>query len=108
MANEHLTPYSDRCEDGSPADIFTQVVVNLKAEREYQETRWGTEFDDQNSANDWVSYINRYTAKACEFNISQDEFEEAMLKVAAIAVGAIETSRRNGGPAARHYDNVPA
>lgn len=67
----------------------------------------GTEFDDKNTANDWVSYIIRYAASAADFELDQDEFEVAMTKVAALAVAAIETSRRNGGPAPRHYDSPP-
>lgn len=82
-----------------------QNIFNMiDDEREYQDGKWGTEFDDKNTANDWVSYLTRYAAKAAEFELTPEAFEIAMVKVASIAVAAIEASRRNGGPALRHYD----
>lgn len=84
-------------------DIFDQI----EDERDYQDTKWGTEFDDLNTASDWASYIIRYAAKAGDdFHASNDpdDFENAMVKIAALAVAAIETSQRNSGPAPRHYD----
>lgn len=67
----------------------------------------GTEFDDKNTANDWVSYLTRYAAKAAEFELTKDQFQAAMVKVAAIAVAAIESSDRNDGLPPRHYDPQP-
>jgi len=80
------------------------VLNEVRAERDYQEAKWSPSFDDKNTANDWVSYIGRYCANASKFDLTQDEFETAMVKVAALAVAAVETSRRNSGPAVRHYD----
>ena len=85
-----------------------QNIFNMiDSEREYQDAKWGPEFDDRNTANDWCAYINNYASRASTFDLNQDEFEIAMLKVAALAVAAIETSRRNAGPAPRHYDQQP-
>src|SRR5574341_470053 len=81
-------------------DIFDQI----EDERDYQDAQWGTEFDDRNTANDWVTYITQYASRAGVMNVTPDDFEQAMVKVAALAVAAIETSQRNSGPAARHYD----
>lgn len=80
----------------------------IDCERAYQDERWGATFDDQNTANDWVTYINRYAAKACEFDISTVKFQKAMIKVAALAVAAIETVRRVGSLPPRHYDQAKA
>ena len=85
-------------------EALDRIFEEIHEERVYQEERWGTEFDDRNTANDWVSYIIRYASNGCAFNMSQEDFETAMKKVATLAVAAIETSRRNGGPAKRHYD----
>lgn len=81
-----------------------EVLDCVSAERDYQDAKWGTEFDDLNSPNDWVPYIVRYAALACEFNMTKAQFQKAMVKVAALAVAAIETSERNDGCAPRHYD----
>lgn len=51
-------------------------------------------FDRGNSRNDWVSYINAYSGRAADKvfrNKRQDEqFRANMVKVAALAVAAIE------------------
>lgn len=80
------------------AEIFE--VIN--DEREYQDKRWGTEFDYKNTMNDWISYITRYLGKAqvLDRNAGLGEFRQNMFKVAALAVAALEQD----GYAARHYD----
>lgn len=83
------------------------IFQQIDGEREYQDQKWGTEFDDKNTANDWARYIADYTMKATPMKgFSQEVFEKHMMKVATLAVAAIETSRRNGGPAPRHYDDA--
>jgi hypothetical protein len=81
-------------------DLYSEI----NAERAYQDSKWGTDFDDENTANDWASYIVRYTARACEFNNTPDQFRTAMLKVASLAIAAIETVDRNHSLPKRHYD----
>lgn len=89
-----------------------QAILDLIAsEREYQEAKWGVRFDDQNTINDWVAYIANYASNAAfEPNNAQDvvgrrEHQRTQLvKVAALAVAAIETIDRNGELARRHYD----
>lgn len=78
----------------------------IEEERAYQDQKWGTTFDDQNTANDWVTYINNYATAAAPLKLDVPNFETKMRKVAALAIAAIETSRRNGGLAPRHYDKV--
>lgn len=108
MANQHLLQYNvERDSEGSVSnkeELFEQVLINLRSERSYQEARWGQQFDDRNTANDWAAYIGRYVADATHFDTTPDRFQEAMLKVATLALTAVETSLRNGGPADRHYD----
>jgi len=87
----------------------------IQHEREYQRQRWGpdTVFDDANTANDWAMYIADYVTRACRgeglantvrTKEGQEHFEKHMIKVAALAIAAIEASHRNDGPALRHYD----
>lgn len=93
---------------------FAEIMAKIVKEREYQDSRFGTEFDNKNTANDWLAYISHYAASACRSCTVPDtvsppfdekkHFEEMMLKVATLAVAAIQTSQRNNGPAPRHYD----
>lgn len=89
------------------AGIFEEIV----AEREYQgrmagptATGWSTEFDDANTLNDWASYFAQYTARATKMGTPSAEQRKAVVKVAALAVAALEAFDRNGGFAPRHYD----
>lgn len=80
--------------------IFEEIVK----EREYQETKWGTDFDDKNTVNDWAAYIASYTSKATLIGAAKSEQRTALLKVASLAVAALQTFDRNGGFAGRHFD----
>ncbi len=89
-----------------------QAILDLIAsERDYQEGRWGTRFDDRNTINDFVTYITRYAGNAAfepDFHKTQvarrEHQRQQLVKVAALAVAAIETIDRNGELARRHYD----
>lgn len=90
---------------GIPVD---NVLAEVRSEIEYAFSRWGLDFDDKNTANDWVAYIGIYAAAAVKMNgidvpFDQEQFISNMRKVASIAVGAILATER-GGPALRHYD----
>lgn len=77
----------------SPTD---NVLVEVAEERQRQlylahggDTN---KFDENNSCNDWVAYISAYVGRAadkCPRNKSHD-FRDMMIKVAALAVAAIE------------------
>lgn len=83
---------------------MTEILDEVASERHYQRERSGDAFDDKNTSNDWISYIVRYASNACSSSTTKEEFEIAMIEVAAIAVAAVETSRRNNGLPVRHYD----
>ena len=76
------------------------VYEAIDLEREYQDKKWGKEFDDKNTPNDWVAYIARYLGKAVIFPWSKDAFQTAILKIAALCVAILE---RDNFPQ-RHYD----
>lgn len=82
--------------------IFDQIVT----ERQYQDQKWGTSFDDKNTLNDWAAYINVYLSRALSMeNVKKPDAQRvALVKVAALALAALETFDRNGGFAPRHYD----
>lgn len=82
------------------------IINEIIAERVYQDNKWGTEFDDQNTINDWGTYINIYLAKATNMAASAAEQRKQLVKVATLAVAAIQTFDRNGQFPGRHYDGA--
>ncbi len=85
-----------------------QIFEEINKEREYQDQKWGSEFDDRNTVNDWATYISIYAGHAADMgNIHDIEQQRLhMLKVASLAVAALETFDRNNGFAPRHYEPV--
>jgi hypothetical protein len=83
-----------------------EIFDAINSERNYQDSKWGTNFDDKNSINDWGTYINIYLAKATNMGETAEVQEENLLKVASLAVAALETFYRNNGFAPRHYDPI--
>ncbi len=85
------------------------IFEEINKEREYQDQKWGVEFDDQNTLNDWATYINIYLSKAADMSNKDNPKIQRLhlLKVAALAVAALETFDRNEGYAPRHYDFIP-
>lgn len=80
----------------------------IDAERIYQEDKWGDEFDEKNTINDWVTYICRYASNAAFPTepgkpIDNEQVKAAFVKVAALAVAALEMQEKHG-LALRHYD----
>lgn len=88
--------------------IAANIAEQIRAERLYQDSRWGTEFDGKNTINDWGTFIGIYLAKATDMSASSDTQRKQLLKVATLAVAALEAFDRNGGFAARHYDRTGA
>lgn len=83
-------------------DVF--VYKEIQDERAYQDGKFGVAFDDENTINDWGTYINIYLAKATAMATPNSEQRKQMVKVAALAVAALQTFDRNGGFSSRHYD----
>lgn len=82
------------------------ILDEIKAEREYQNGKWGVVFDDKNTVNDWGAYINVYLSRALTMLAGPGEQREALVQVASLAVAAVETFDRNTGFPARHYDKA--
>lgn len=81
-----------------------KILNDIRIEQEYSDKKWGTEFDDKNTVNDWCSYINIYLANATTMKATKEEQRKAMVKVANLAVSALRAFDRNNGFALRHYD----
>lgn len=62
----------------------------IDGERLYQDQKWGQENDNKNSPNDWIAYITAYAGKAYSFPFNEAQFRQYLVKVAALAVAALE------------------
>jgi hypothetical protein len=75
-------------------DILMEIMDERMRQKDLAFDGNTEEFDKKNFKNDWVAYINAYNGRASDKvfrNKNQDEnFRENMLKVAALAVAAIE------------------
>lgn len=80
-----------------------KIFKEIDEERAYQEGKFGTSFDERNTVNDWVTYIAMYAGKAA-FAGTEAEARQQLMKVAALAVAAMESFDRNKKFAPRHYD----
>ena len=76
---------------------ITAVYAEVWVERERQRSQWGDTHDDTHNANDWVAYITRYLGEATYSYLWKDpgqflkaDFRTAMVKIAAIAIAAVE------------------
>lgn len=79
-----------------------EILEQIRIERTYQNTKWGTEFDKKNTPNDWMAYIASYLGKALTYPFNRFTFSKALIKVAALCVAALEQDSY----AKRHYDAV--
>ena len=64
-------------------------------------TKWGTDFDDKNTLNDWVTYVCMYASDAAKMG-EEDPYSK-LIKAAGLALTAA-TRIRNKTTAPRHYD----
>lgn len=83
-----------------------KILEEIRRERERQDKLWGTAFDDRNTINDWAAYIGQYNGQAIDMLNSPVEQRIALVKVAALAVAALEAFDRNDGFPPRHYDQA--
>lgn len=84
--------------------VRVKIFADIETEREYQDAKWGQDFDGKNTINDWGTFIGIYTANACGMNLTPAAQRAQLVKVAAIAVAAIEQVDKLGAFALRHYD----
>lgn len=74
-----------------------KALDEVKAERAYQDTKFGTAFDDKNTPYNWAAYINQYATRNLIGDpaaVSIEAFRKDMVKVAATAIAAIEAIDR--------------
>ena len=82
-----------------------QEIDAVIAEAEYAFQKWGTAFDDNNTLNDWVTYISMYATEAAKIDNKAYPITqyEKLIKAANLALTAAKRIR-TGTIALRHYD----
>lgn len=74
-----------------------KIFQEIETERDTQNTKWGVEFDDKNTPYNWAAYIAQYATRNLIGDpraVSEAVFRDDMVKVAALAVAAIESIDR--------------
>ena len=69
------------------------AIISVLNEVAKNDERWGPEHDDGHSPYEWQSFIHRWNWN--EFEESKT-FQERMVAVAALAIGALEAIERRG------------
>lgn len=74
----------------------SRVLEAVEAERVRQDEKWGgPSHDDQHTSHDWVAWIVRYTGRSVTYGAFDTlRFRSHMVKVAALAIAAIEWADR--------------
>lgn len=68
-----------------------EIYDEIEKERAYQDGKWGVELDKGHDQYHWVAFITQQAAKALQWgSCNRAAFRKAMLKVAAVAVAALE------------------
>lgn len=96
MANQFNA--SDAGPTQLPEDPSIGVIEDILDERERQKKLAlggdTNKFDQTNTRNDWIAYVNAYTGRAAQKVFRNDrekcDFRENMVKAAAVIVAAIE------------------
>jgi hypothetical protein len=70
------------------------VLKEVSTERDYQDTQWGRGLDDRWVEKDWQDFIDNYSKALGRAEKYKDDFRTRMVKVAAIAVAAVEAMDR--------------
>jgi hypothetical protein len=91
---------------------MTDVYAEIRAEREYQQGRWGNDTDDvKNTPWMFAAYIAQYATRWMAGTFAPlgpettDAFRKSMVKVAAIAIAAVESlDRQRAAKGAAFYE----
>ena len=67
------------------------IFAEIGRERQAQDEKWGgPAHDDKHTSYDWIAYLVRHTGKAVCWPWDAQVFRRQMVRVAALAVAAIE------------------
>lgn len=95
-------------EDPAPnhEELVASVMSDISDELIYANDKRGTEFDDNNTLNDWVTYICMYASDAAKKTANPTEQRSKLYKAAGLCISALATLKRNDKFAERHYEDA--
>jgi hypothetical protein len=68
-------------------EIWTAILQ----ERANQDKKWGGPIhDDNHNSHDWIAFIAKHLGRAVEWPWNRENFKTQMIRVAALAVAALE------------------
>lgn len=71
------------------------IILEVLSERYQQDRQWGgAAHDDQHGSHDWIAYLSKHLGKAVVWPFDLITFRKQMVRVAALAVAAIEWADR--------------
>jgi hypothetical protein len=71
------------------------IYEEIQLERQKQDKEWGGPMhDDNHNPHDWITYIVKHLGKSITWPFNMDTFRYQMIRVAALAVAAIEWTDR--------------
>ena len=74
------------------------VLLEVAAERNQQDQKWGgAEHDDTHNNHDWLAYITKHLGRTAMWPFDAVTFRKQMIRVAALAVAAVEWIDRKTG-----------
>jgi len=72
------------------------IYAEVDAERQAQDDKWGGEgHDDSHSSHDWLAFLTKHVGRAVKYPWDPRAFRAQMIRVAALAVAAVEWHDRN-------------
>lgn len=93
-----LVATQQAAEQASEGQVAPTVFAEISRERAAQDEQWGGYIhDDSHERDAWFNWIQKQNSYAFKNSDNPYEFEHRMVKVAALAVAAIESSRRQRG-----------
>lgn len=67
------------------------IFRDIQSERFMQDGQWkGPDHDDTHNSHDWLAFILKHAGRAVIWPWDREKFREQMVKVAALAVAAIQ------------------
>ena len=77
-----------------------KVIAAVITERKRQDMQWGgPDHDDTHSAGDWLRYMGQQATKITCGRTQGHNVRECFIKIAALAVAAVESLDRKNGKA---------
>ena len=74
------------------------VFKEITKEREKQDKQWGGQVhDDTHNPSDWLVYMMKFMGRAAQYPFDAGIYRDCMIKIAALAVAAVESLDRFRG-----------